>query len=116
LKEKIIRIVEENYTDSNFDVNKLAELLGICRNYLNTKCQFEFDCTPHNLIEDLRIEKAKTLLLEGKKIIQVCKKAGYANKKSFYSAFKKITNMTPGEFVKNNTLQNYTAKLHTKTS
>ena len=104
MKDKIIKIVQENFTDPNFDVNKLAELLGVCRNYLNTRCHFEFDCTPHAYIEKFRIEKAKNLLIKGEKIIQACKNAGYANKKSFYAAFKKKTKMTPKEFVIKNKL------------
>jgi len=99
LKAKIIELVEQNYTDPNFDVNKLCELLGICRNYLYTRIQFDFLCSPHYYIETLRIEKAKSLLLNGFKIIEVCKKTGYSNRKTFYLAFKKRTKMTPKEFV-----------------
>jgi len=102
MKEKIQQLVEQNYSDPNFDVNKLAELLGVCRNYLNTKFQFEFDKTPHQYIRHIRIDKAKELLKNKLTIVQVCKKTGYANKKTFYTAFKKLTKMTPNEFLKNN--------------
>jgi AraC-like DNA-binding protein len=98
LKAKIIKLIEQNYSDPNFDVNKLAELLGVCRNYLNTRFQFEFDKTPHHYIRSIRIEKAKELLKNNLAIVQICKKTGYANKKTFYNAFKKQSNMTPKEY------------------
>ncbi|MFZ1288468.1 MAG: helix-turn-helix transcriptional regulator [Melioribacteraceae bacterium] len=104
MKAKIKSTVEKNFTDPNFDVNKLAELLGICRNYLYISCQFELDCSPHEYIEFFRIQKSKELLLNGFKIIEVCKKSGYSNKKTFYSAFKRQLNITPIEFFRKNAL------------
>ena len=100
MKTRIIELIQQNYFDSNFDINKLAQKLGICRSYLNTRFQFDFGCSPHNYLESIRIENATKMLLEGKKIIDVCKKNGYANKKTFHLAFKKRMKMTPKEFVK----------------
>ncbi len=92
-------MVEENYADPQFDINKLAEKLGICRSYLYTRFQFDIGCSPHDYLESIRIENAMKILLEGNKIIEVCKRVGYSNKKTFHLAFKKRTEMTPMEFV-----------------
>ena len=100
MKNRIKKNIEKNFVDPNFDVNKLAENLGICRDNLNTIFQFNFNCTPHYYIESIRICFAKTFLLEGYKIIDVCKKIGYSNKKTFHVAFKKRMNVTPMTFVK----------------
>ncbi len=102
MKDKITKIVAENYSTPNFDVNKPAEMLGISRNYLNSKCKFDLDCTPYSYIETLRITKAKILLKNGYEIINICKETGYSNRKTFYTAFKKLTSMTPKEFVAKN--------------
>ena len=100
MKTRIIEIIEQNYFDPDFDVNKLAEKLGICRSYLNTRFHFDFGSSPHDYLESVRIENAIKSLLEGDKIIEVCMKIGYANKKTFHVAFKKRFKMTPKEFVK----------------
>ncbi|MBK8945418.1 MAG: hypothetical protein IPM32_09135 [Ignavibacteriae bacterium] len=55
-------------------------------------------------MEFFRIQKSKELLLNGLKIIEVCKKSGYNNKKTFYSAFKRKLKITPIEFVRKNIL------------
>lgn len=102
LKGKIKKYVEDNYSDPNFDVNKLANKLEVSRNHLYNRTQFELGCTPHEYIENFRLEKARKLLLQWYNIAFVCKEIGYANKKTFHLAFKKKMNMSPGEFVINN--------------
>ncbi len=91
----------QNYSDPNFDVNKLADLLGVCRNHLTNKMQFEFNCTPHCYIEKYRIRKAVELLLSNICTIKICKSVGFSNKKTFYNAFKRITGLTPREYKEN---------------
>jgi len=99
LKERIIEIVERNYTNPQFDINSLASEMGFSRIYINTKFNFIMGCSPHEYLEKARINKAKDLLLEENKIIDVCKSSGYSNKKTFYLAFKRQTGNTPKEFV-----------------
>ena len=98
MERKIEEIVSKNYQNPHFNVNGLSSKLNISRVHLNSIMNFGFGCSPQVYIEKIRIEKAQQSLLEGKKIIDVCKEAGYCNKKTFHLAFKKITGITPNYY------------------
>ena len=51
--------------------------------------------TPHQYLQEVRIEKAKKLLAKGDSIDDVCNAIGFASKTSFISLFKKMTGVTP---------------------
>ena len=60
-----------------------------------------FECTPIKYINQMRIEKAKMLLISNlytrEEVASLC---GYENVKHFYVMFKKITGKTTGEYIK----------------
>ena len=51
--------------------------------------------TPHQYLQEVRIEMAKKILLKGKSIDEVCNAIGFKSKTSFISLFKKMTGVTP---------------------
>ena len=51
--------------------------------------------TPHQYLQEVRIEIAKKILLKGKSIDEVCNVIGFKSKTSFISLFKKMTGLTP---------------------
>ena len=51
--------------------------------------------TPHQYLQEVRIEMAKKVLLKGKSIDEVCNAIGFKSKTSFISLFKKMTSVTP---------------------
>jgi len=51
--------------------------------------------TPHQYLQEVRIEMAKKVLLKGKSIDEVCNAIGFKSKTSFISLFKKMTGVTP---------------------
>ena len=72
LEDRIIKIIEENFTNPDFNVNKLAEKLNINRFYLFRKVIKKNNCNPHRLIENKRLEKVLELLSKGEKVTCVC--------------------------------------------
>ena len=51
------------------------------------------------LVNSLRVDVAKELLVDtDMKIIDIGKECGYNNEKSFYRAFRSITDTTPREY------------------
>jgi AraC-like DNA-binding protein len=71
-------------------------------NIINNHSEFNFS----DYINQLRVEKAKTILLEPKyddySIEAIGFECGFNSKSTFYTAFKKFTNATPTEFKKEN--------------
>ena len=51
--------------------------------------------TPHQYLQEVRIEMAKKILQKRKSINEVCNAIGFKSKTSFISLFKKMTGVTP---------------------
>ena len=51
--------------------------------------------TPHQYLQEVRIEMAKKILQKRKSIDEVCNAIGFKSKTSFISLFKKMTGITP---------------------
>ena len=57
-----------------------------------------YGLTPHQYLRQVRIEKAKQYLKEGKSINTVCKLVGFESSSSFMGLFKRTNNQTPSEY------------------
>ena len=51
--------------------------------------------TPHQYLQEVRIEMAKKILQKRKSIDEVCNAIGFKSKTSFISLFRKMTGVTP---------------------
>ena len=88
--------IRKRYVDRLFDVACLARELKISESYLREVVNGFYKCSPHCLIETIRLEDAVQLLCDERmRIYSVCPKVGYANVKTFRTAFKKRIGMTP---------------------
>ena len=98
---------EEGYLNPNLKIAQLAKAVEIPSHHisqvLNEKMQTNF----YELVNQYRVQRAKELLqsdmftkLSVQAIGQEC---GFSSKTSFYRAFKKITDMTPAEYVSKKT-------------
>ena len=100
--------IENNnrFLDPVFSLDILASEMKMSTtkvsNIINNHSEFNFS----DYINQLRIEKAKTLLLEPKyndyNIEAIGFECGFNSKSAFYMSFKKFTNATPSEFKKQN--------------
>jgi len=99
---KIIEIenhIKERCFDKSFNVESLSEELQVSESYLREIININYHCSPHHLIETIRLEKAIRLLADyDMNIYSVCANVGYANLKTFRQAFKRRTGMSPKEF------------------
>ncbi len=95
---------QNRYLDSMFSLEILASetkmSISKVSSIINNHSNFNFS----DFINQFRIEKAKTLLLEPKyndyNIESIGFECGFNSKSAFYMAFKKFTNLTPTEFKK----------------
>ncbi len=104
IHEKIITLfeVKKIYTTPNLTLPTLAEELNIrpqlLSQFLNDNVKKSFT----QFINEYRVEEAKRLLKENTdlKIDAVGMECGFNSSSTFYSAFKKITGITPASFQK----------------
>lgn len=88
------------YTNpSHASVSSLAESMGFSSSYFNKKYKDLFHISPIDDINKARIEYVKTLLLQDQNIDTIVDALGFSNNEYFYRWFKKMTGVTPKEFV-----------------
>lgn len=89
--EKLYKLMEENYTDEDIDINIFARELGVNRTHFFQKVKALTGFTPFDLIKDFRLLKSAELLAQGKYTIEdVCVMAGFKSRTHFSKLFKDI--------------------------
>lgn len=91
------RYLESNY-DRDIGLTDLSNTLLYTPAYINKILRAETGQTFYDLLTEIRVERAKDLLLTGLQIGEVSEKVGYPNVQSFIRMFKKVTGMTPGRY------------------
>ena len=106
LMERIMKTINENLSDPDFNVEKLTEDVGISRAQLHRKMKEITGLSTGEFIRNLRLEQAARLIREGKiNVTQVAYSVGFNNQTHFSTVFKKHYGVTPteyGENIKNN--------------
>jgi len=97
---KITKLVNANISNPKFDIDSIAEEIGFSRTQLWRKTKTLLGKTPSELLRDMRIEKAISMLESGKyRISEIAYYVGYNNPRAFYNNFSSIYGMTPKEYM-----------------
>ncbi len=97
--QKVMDIIQENITDSNFNVERLAESVYMSRSSLHRKIKALTELTPIDFIRLVRLKKAAELIQSGQyRIGEVCYLVGINSSSYFIKLFQKQFGMTPKEF------------------
>ncbi|CAM2064060.1 Response regulator [Sulfidibacter corallicola] len=98
--QKVVAIIKRNIDNPAFDVNFLAREVGFSRRQLQRKLKTINDQTPNELIKDIRLETAASLL-KGRQnnVADVCFSVGFENPSYFSKSFREKYKMSPREFM-----------------
>ncbi len=100
---KIIKTIEDNITDDNFGVERMADILSMSRSSLLRKIKSLINLLPVDFIRLIRLKKAAEFIQEGKyRIGDICFMVGINSPSYFSKLFLKQFGMTPKEFAKQN--------------
>ncbi|MFC4873166.1 two-component regulator propeller domain-containing protein [Negadavirga shengliensis] len=109
--KSVVKIIEENIGQNDFNVTTLAFQLGLSRPVLYRKLKQLTDLSVIELINHIRLKKAAQLVLEeGATISDVAYKVGFSDPKYFSKSFKAFFGKSPRDFAaesgaaKNNSL------------
>ncbi|MBQ4516408.1 MAG: AraC family transcriptional regulator [Clostridia bacterium] len=95
--DKVNAIIADNYTNTEFNVNMIADMLNINANYLSAIYKRKTDMNILDNIRALRVKEAKRLIVETKIPLEnIAKQAGFGSITTFNRVFKKFTGISPG--------------------
>ncbi len=95
---------EHIYLNSELRPNDLADKLKISRHQLSEFLNKELNCTFNDFLNGYRVEHIKKMLLNKQNkhlsISGLAQEAGFKSSATFYRFFKKATNLTPTEYIR----------------
>jgi signal transduction histidine kinase/DNA-binding response OmpR family regulator/ligand-binding sensor domain-containing protein len=92
---KLMQVIEDNYTNSEFGRGQAAEALAVSERQLNRKLSAIVEFNFAELVRKRRLDKAKALLLEGHQIGEVAYDVGFTSPSYFSRCFKAEFDMAP---------------------
>lgn len=107
LFKKAIKVVEENVSNEQFDVQFFCSELGVSRTMLFTKIKAWTNFTPNEFIHEIRLKRAANLLEQtSMNVSQVSYKVGFNNPKYFSKCFQKRFGETPSQYMNRFSIDN----------
>ncbi len=107
LMERILKCINENLSNPDFDVEELTKMIGISRTHLHRKMKKITGITASEFIRNIRLEQAARLIKEKKiNISQVAYSVGFNNQTHFSTVFKRHFGMTPKTYLEHITEEN----------
>lgn len=103
--EKALNL-DKIFLDPDLTLIGLSDLLSTNRTYLSKIINLNYNCTFSELINNMRIQYALSIIKErtaaGVSLKEVSSECGYANQASFIRNFAKLLGKTPGEWLAEN--------------
>lgn len=98
--KKFIRMIEENYANPDFNIEKGSEKLGLSRVHLYRKVKELSGITPIDFLRNYRLKHAAEILRQRSATIsEVAYSTGFGSPAYFSKCFKAVYHITPSEFV-----------------
>lgn len=99
LLNEVFETIEKNISDSDFNVTRLQETVGIGSKQLYRKVKLMTGMTPVELIRSLRMRRAASLLKEGQfSVSEVMYMVGFSDSGYFSKCFQKAFGVTPAKY------------------
>ena len=95
--KKVCDSIEERYTE-NLSLNTLAEIAGLSPYHFIRVFQQQTGLTPHAYLMQKRVQRSKTLLQKGERLIDAAYACGFVDQSHFTRHFKKTFGITPGQY------------------
>ncbi len=103
LMNKIMKVINENLSNSDLSVEMLAEHVGLSRVHVHRKLKELTNLSTRDFIRNVRLQQAATLLRENKLTVsEVAYAIGYTNLSHFSTSFRELYGMSPKEYMNSN--------------
>ena len=91
--------IDEHFCE-NIDLANIADEAYFSKFHFIRQFKSIYHKTPHQYLVSIRLEKAKELLRTGTPVSDVCYTVGFESLGSFSSLFKRVYQITPSAFLK----------------
>ncbi|MBW8684676.1 AraC family transcriptional regulator [Chitinophaga rhizophila] len=99
--ERIIHIVDEKMSDSDFNLDDVADAIAMSRSAFYKKFKSLTNTAPVEFVRETRLNKARQLFDAGEENISgVAYTVGFSNPKYFSTCFKNRFGQTPSEYLR----------------
>lgn len=100
LMSKIMKVINENLSNPDLNVEMLATNVGLSRVHVHRKLKELTNLSARDFIKNIRLQQAAALLKEKKLTVsEVAYATGYTNLSHFSSSFKEVHGMSPKEYM-----------------
>ena len=97
----VLHYIAEHYTES-LTLNDLAQTVFLSTHYLCRLFKQVVGTSPMEYVSNLRMTKAKELLIQGFSVEQTCERVGYGNLCHFSRQFKQKIGISPRQYIAQN--------------
>ena len=100
LLEQILEVIENNYKDSEFSIEKMAGLVFVSQSTLIRRAKSMIGKTPVEILNEYRLNKANALLKnsrDGMTIADIAFEVGFSDPAYFTRKYKEFFGFTPSE-------------------
>ena len=99
--ERCWKLIEDNYSDSNLDLEKAAKVSGISKNHLNILLRRTTAFTFHQLLTRYRLLRATTMIMtKNYSLMEIALQTGFGSSVTFERNFQSTIGDTPQRFRK----------------
>ena len=100
MMKKVMEAINEHLDDSDFNVEALADIVGMSRAQLHRRVKEATGITVGEFIRNLRLQQAARMLEKGDNTVQqVAWAVGFSNPTHFSAAFKRYFGVSPMEYM-----------------
>ncbi len=98
--DKATRVVEENLTNPQFNIEMFAREMALCRTGLFDRIKEATGKTPNHFIVGIRLKKAADLLTSrpAMSVADISSSVGFNSPSYFISSFRRAYGMTPVQY------------------
>lgn len=97
--DEIYEYIKANYSSYNISLKQLSDLFGMSQSNITRMAQANTGLSFKELLNSMRIDKAKELLRESNySIDEICEMCGFSNQRTFYRLFKQLTGLSPAKY------------------
>lgn len=97
-----LMLTDKVYQNEDLSLNLMAEMLDISSHQLSELINTQYDCGFPRFIREQRVAEAKRMLIDepSASVLSIGMANGFKSQSNFYSAFREITGMSPGNYRK----------------